>query len=149
MKNTKILHIRLFLYILISLFAVFLPGCTAGNTEPLTFRPELFTKPDPANDTKECVLAVGNVDVTFSEASSNDAKIRISGMMNKYCSNLQVSMNEPDMGKNINIEIGASTSTASGGTDRPFEVELQATSLRYGSYTIWINNEAMKIFTIQ
>ena len=140
-------RIRIFLILGILVFsAVFLVACS-GSSEPLTFNPQLFTKPELNNE--ECSMAVSNIEVTFSELNSHDGKIRISGVMNKYCSNLTVSMDEPDIGKNIRIELAASTTTAAGGNDRPFEVELQVNALRAGSYTIWINNEAMKIFSVE
>ena len=140
---------RMRLFIFPGLMLVLGLFCAACNNtaDSYTFNPQLFTKPDEQNE--ECSLAVGSIEVTFSEPNNHDGKIRVSGMMNKYCSNLSVSMDEPDIGKNIRIELTATTTTAAGGSDRPFEVELQVNSLRTGSYTIWINGEAMKIFTVE
>ena len=147
MKKHFFHRVRLFVFLgLIIISGLFIAACSS-NTESFTFNPQLFTKPEQLNE--ECSLAVGNIEVTFSELNSHDGKIRISGIMNKYCSNLSVSMDEPDIGKNIRIQLAASNTTAAGGSDRPFEVELQVNSLRVGSYTIWINGEAMKIFSVE
>jgi hypothetical protein len=147
MKKKYFRYIRFFLFLgLVLLSGIILTACSS-NTDSYTFNPQLFTKQEQ-ND-EECSLAVGTIEVTFSELNSHDGKIRISGVMNKNCSNLTVSMDEPDIGKNIRIQLAASTTTAIGGTDRPFEVELQANSLRVGSYTIWINGEAMKVFSVE
>jgi hypothetical protein len=149
MKKLSFLNIRLLLLIfLFCLSGLGITACAGETSDPFTFRPELFTKQEQSNP-EECMLAISNIDVAFSIENPRDAKIRISGVMNKYCSNLQVSMNEPDIGKNIKVEISASTSSTAGLSDRPFEVELLSPSLRYGSYNLWINGEAMKIFTVQ
>ena len=139
--------IRLFFILGVMLISGLVLAACNNSSDSFTFNPQLFTKPEE-ND-GECSLVVGNIEVAFSELNSHDGKIRVSGFMNKYCSNLTVSMDEPDIGKNIRIQLAASTTTAAGGSDRPFEVELQVNSLRVGSYTIWVNGEAMKIFSVE
>ena len=69
--------------------------------------------------------------------------------MSETCTNLQIGMKQPDMGKNIHIEVVAATSTASGGSVRPFVVELSSKALRYGSYTVWVNGNAEAIFSVE
>lgn len=140
-------RIRIFLFLGLLLYSGLVLTACNSNAENYTFNPQLFTKQE--QDDEECSLAVGNIEVTFSELNRHDGKIRISGVMNKYCSNMTVSMDEPDIGKNISIQLAASTTTAAGGSERPFEVELQVNSLRAGSYTIWVNGEAMKIFSVE
>ena len=86
--------------------------------------------------------------MSFSEQNPSDAILKVNGSMSAACSNLQVGMDQPDITKNIQINLAADTSQASGGTDRPFTIELVAKSLRYGRYTVWVNGVAETMFSV-
>ena len=143
----KVFHIGIFLLLVV--MAGLLSACSAQDFQPLSFQPELFTKQDQTGDDQECILLVGDVNVSFADNNLNDARIQVNGSMSAACSNLQVSMDQPDMVKRINVELSAATSKASGGSDRPFTVELVARSLLYGKYTVWVNGVAETTFSVK
>jgi len=138
---------NLFLLMWVSLLMISFVACNARKSEPLSFNPELFTKKSSSGE--ECYLLVDKVSTSFPTSNSHDAMIRLSGTMTESCSNLQVGMEQPDMGKNIRIEVVAATSTAGGGSVRPFVVELNSKALRYGTYTVWVNGSASSIFSVE
>ena len=126
---------------------IFFTACNASRSEPLSFNPELFTKKSSLNG--ECYLSVEEVSASFPTPNTHDAMIRLSGTMTETCANLQIGMEQPDVGKNIRIEMIAATSTAPGGSARPFVVELSSKALRYGTYTVWVNGSAEAIFSVE
>ncbi|MBI9047981.1 MAG: hypothetical protein JEZ00_01060 [Anaerolineaceae bacterium] len=146
MKDKVISFFRYFAIMMVCCTAMILMSACSSAKDPLTFQPELFTQKNNINE--ECILLVDDVLVSFLDSNSNNANIRVSGVMNQYCSNLQVGMDAPDIGKNIAIAVAATTTNAAGLSDRPFEVELNAKSLRFGNYTVWVNGEAETIFSI-
>lgn len=134
---------------LVCIGSILLTACAGTASAPLSFRPELFMKQDERAGKTVCILLVDNVSAAISELKSNDVMIQVSGTMSAACSNLQVSMEQPDISKNIYVNVGASTTSAEGGSTRPFTVELSSRSLRYGQYTVWVNGTAETIFSIQ
>jgi len=138
---------NIFRVLWVSLLMMSLAACSSAKSEPLSFNPELFTKKGSSGG--ECYLLVDNVSTSFPTPNPHDAMIRLSGTMTESCSNLQVGMEQPDMGKNIRIEVVAATSTAGGGSVRPFVVELSSKALRYGTYTVWVNGSASTIFSVE
>ena len=138
---------NILLLLWVSLLTMSLAACNSKKSDPFSFNPELFTKKNGSGE--ECYLLVDNVSTSFPSLNTHDAMIRLSGTMTESCSNLQVGMEKPDMGKNIRIEVVAATSTAGGGSVRPFVVELSSKALRYGTYTVWVNGSASTIFSVE
>jgi hypothetical protein len=129
------------------LLTLLLAACNAASSQPLSFNPDLFTKKSTSGE--DCSLVVEDVSTSFPSPNTHDAMIRLSGTMTETCTNLQIGMKQPDMGKNIHIEVIAATSTASGGSVRPFVVELSSKALRYGTYTVWVNGNAEAMFSVE
>jgi len=124
-----------------------LVACAPVSSDPLSFNPELFTR--KSNTSDECQLSIDQVSTSFPNPNTHDALIRLTGTMTENCANLQIGMQQPDIGKNIRVEMIAATTTAPGGSERPFVVELSSRALRYGKYTIWVNGTAETIFSVE
>lgn len=117
-----------------------------SRANQLSFNPALFKR---QNVEKQCLLFVDNVSTRFPNPNARDVLIHVQGTLNAYCTNLQVGIQSPDMAKNIRIEVKADTTTAAGGTERPFDVELTSRALRYGTYTLWVNGNAMTTLSVE
>ena len=144
MKNYKT---AIILTILLTGSLLLFSACSAAESEPLSFPPELFTVKAENNEEVDCYIYLENATVDFQNIGGVETPLlKLQGSLPANCNNLSMRLDPPTTYKYIAVYLiaYAETDSSANAENKPFNIAMPITNLAPGAYNVVVN-EQLKI----